>query len=383
MERQYQHAQLPRATHDEQALQDFIQSFKLHLARNVVAGNRTVFEKGAQPEFERKHGRPPKNRHDVGEAMADQPYYRMWSALQRVSQDMNWNVAADSVARQLPDLIEVSKSWTDPVGTLTLNPEIEVPRYLSAVDIHCVPGNYHRETVDDDLAQGAIFDRGGYVYSMGGWGPQIDAMGQGVVDHLKATFPDLRPAKILDMGCTIGGSTLPYVDAFPDAEIYAIDVAGPCLRYGHSRAEALGKAVHFVQDNAEHTQFEDESFDLVVSHILMHETSNRAIRNILGECRRLLKPGGITAHVDLAVYRHMDAFDQFMLSWDNYNNNEPFWSAYREMDPAALMREAGFAEDAVFDSLVARKAGQNSAFVKGKNSGGRSFWEIFGAGKAA
>ena len=117
MDRQYRHAQLPHATHDEQALQDFVQSFKLHLARNVVAGNRTVYEENAQPEFERKHGRAPENRHDVGEAMAEQPYYRMWSALQRVSQDMNWNVAVDSVARQLPDLIEVSKSWTDPVGT--------------------------------------------------------------------------------------------------------------------------------------------------------------------------------------------------------------------------------------------------------------------------
>ena len=383
MERQYQHAQLAERTHDEQALQDFVQSFKLHLARNVVAGNRTVYEEKARPEFERTHGHAPETRHDVRQAMADQPYYRTWSALQRVSQDINWNAAADCIERQLPDLIATSKSWADPAGTLTLNPDLEVPRYLSAVDIHCVPGNYHGESVDDDLAQGAIYDRGGYVYSMGGWGPQIDAMGQGVVDHLKATFPDLKPKKILDMGCTIGGSTLPYVDAYPDAEIYAIDVAAPCLRYAHSRAEAMGKAVHFVQDNAEHTQFEDQSFDLVVSHILMHETSNRAIRNILQECRRLLKPGGVTAHVDLAVYHHMDAFDQFMLSWDNYNNNEPFWSAYREMDPTALMDEAGFAANAIFDTLVARKAGQNSAFVKGQNSGGRSFWEIFGATRAA
>ena len=382
MERQYQHAQLAGATHDEQALQDFVQSFKLHLARKVVAGNRTVYEERAAPAFEQAHGRKPYDRHEVGKAMAEQPYYRMWSALQRVSQDMNWNVAADSIARQLPDLIQTSKSWDEPVGTLTLNPDIEMPRYLSAVDIHCVPGNYHGETVDDDLAQGAIYDRGGYTYSMGGWGPRIDAMGQGVVEHIKATFPDLKPAKILDMGCTIGGSTLPYVDAFPDAEVFAIDVAAPCLRYAHSRAEAFGKAVHFVQDNAEHTGFEDESFDLVVSHILMHETSNRAIRNVLAESRRLLKPGGVTAHVDLAVYRHMDAFDQFMLSWDTYNNNEPFWSAYREMDPAALMGEAGFAEETIFDTLVARKAGQNSAFVKGQNSGGRSFWEIFGARKA-
>ena len=383
MERQYRHAQLAKASHDEQAMQDFIQSFKLHLARKVVAGNRTVYEEEARPAFEHTHGRAPRDRHDVRDAMAEQPYYRMWSALQRVSQDMNWNAVADNVTRQLPALIETSKSWTEPVGSLTLNPEIDVPRYLSAVDIHCVPGNYHSESTEDDLAQGAIFDRGGYVYSMGGWGPQIDAMGHGVVEYIKENFPDLNPKKILDMGCTIGGSTLPYVDAFPEAEVFAIDVAAPCLRYGHSRAESFGKRVHFVQDNAEHTQFADQSFDLVVSHILMHETSNRAIRNVLRECRRLLKPGGVTAHVDLAVYHHMDAFDQFMLSWDTYNNNEPFWNAYREMDPTALMGEAGFAEDAIFDSLVARKAGQNSAFVKGQNSGGRSFWEIFGARMAA
>ena len=379
MDRQHQHAQLPNRTHDEQALQDFIQSFKLHLARNVVTGNRAVYEETARPEFERAHDRSPNDRNDVHDAMAAQPYYRMWSALQRVSQDMNWNAATDNVARQLPDLISVSKSWERPLGTLALHPEVAMPSYLSAVDIHCVPGNYHGETVDDDLAQGAIYDRGGYVYSMGGWGSQIDAMGRGVVDHIKATFPDLKPARILDMGCTIGGSTLPYVDAFPDAEVFAIDVAAPCLRYAHSRAEAFGKAVHFVQANAERTQFEDSSFDLVVSHILMHETSNRAIRNILAECHRLLKPGGVTAHVDLAVYHHMNEFDQFMLSWDTYNNNEPFWNAYREMDPTALMGEAGFADDAIFDTLVARKAGKNSAFVKGQNSGGRSFWEIFGA----
>ena len=382
MDRQFRHAQLAKTTHDEQAMQDFVQSFKLHLARKVVAGNRTVFEERAAPAFEEQNGGAPQTREDVAKVMLDQPYYQMWSGLQRVSQDMNWNAAADCVTRQLPELIEVSKSWDPPLGSLTLDPDIEVPRYISAVDIHCLPGNYHGETVDDDLAQGAIFDKGGYVYSMGGWGPKIDAMGQGVVDYLKETFPDFRPARILDMGCTIGGSTLPYVDAYPEAEIYAIDVAAPCLRYAHSRAEAFGKAVHFVQDNAEHTKFKDESFDLVVSHILMHETSNLAIRNVLRECRRLIRPGGITTHVDLAGFRHWDAFDQFMLSWDTINNNEPFWNTYREMEPHELMREAGFEEETIFEDLIARKAGKNSAFVKGRNSGGRSFWEVFGARKA-
>ncbi|MCL6753034.1 methyltransferase domain-containing protein [Nostoc sp. CCCryo 231-06] len=61
---------------------------------------------------------------------------------------------------------------------------------------------------------------------------------------------------------SIGNSTLPYVDGFPDAEVHAIDVGAPMLRYAHARAESLGKRVHFSQQNAEQTNFPDESFDL-------------------------------------------------------------------------------------------------------------------------
>src|SRR5205807_7337786 len=86
-------------------------------------------------------------------------------------------------------------------------------------------------------------------------------------------------------------STLPYVDAYPEAEVHAIDVAAPMLRYAHARAEALGRRVHFSQQNAESTNFRDESFDLIVSHILLHETSAKAVRNIVRECHRLLRKG--------------------------------------------------------------------------------------------
>ena len=54
----------------------------------------------------------------------------------------------------------------------------------------------------------------------------------------------------------------------------------------------MGAAIHFSQQNAEKTDFADGSFDLIVSHIFLHETSRTAVDNILAECRRLLKPGG-------------------------------------------------------------------------------------------
>src|SRR3546814_5941828 len=85
------------------------------------------------------------------------------------------------------------------------------------------------------------------------------------------------------MGCTVGMSKIPYVDAYPEAEVHAIDLSAPSLRFAHARAESLGKAVHFRQANAEHAPYGDGSFDLVVSHILLHELSCGALDRVLAE----------------------------------------------------------------------------------------------------
>lgn len=65
------------------------------------------------------------------------------------------------------------------------------------------------------------------------------------------------------------------------------------------RAAGLGVDVHFAQMNAEHTPFPNGHFDLVVSHILLHETSGRTLPSIFDECFRLLAPGGWMIHADV------------------------------------------------------------------------------------
>src|SRR3546814_19104901 len=89
-------------------------------------------------------------------------------------------------------------------------------------------------------------------------------------------------------------STLPYVDAYPEAEVHAIDLSAPSLRFAHARAESLGKAVHFRQANAEHAPYGDGSFDLVVSHILLHELSCGALDRVRSEERSAGKEGRST-----------------------------------------------------------------------------------------
>ena len=195
---------------------------------------------------------------------------------------------------------------------------------------------------------GALFDRGVYVYAMGQMGALNDDYGQSVCQNfLAVSYPEFSPRRILDMGCTSGNSTLPYVDAFPDAEVHAIDLGAPVLRYAHARAESLGRAVHFSQQNAECTDFPDGHFDLVVSHIVIHEMSPAALRRALAECRRLLAPGGLMVHADFAGYAGVDPVTQAMIDWDTYYNHEPFWGPMRDMDLVAESVSAGFDDGAV------------------------------------
>jgi ubiquinone/menaquinone biosynthesis C-methylase UbiE len=70
--------------------------------------------------------------------------------------------------------------------------------------------------------------------------------------------------------------------------VWGIDVGGPLVRYAHARAAALGHDINFAQMNAEETTFPDGHFDLVVSHILLHETSGKAMPRIFKEAHRVL-----------------------------------------------------------------------------------------------
>ena len=195
------------------------------------------------------------------------------------------------------------------------------------------------------MSQGALFDRGLYVFQSGFAGQDCDSNGRTGAELIARAWPDFKPKKILDLGCTVGNNTLPYMDVFPDAELHAIDVAAPCIRYGHARAEALGKPVHFHQMDAEHLDFEDESFDFVVSCILFHETSRKAVQNILKESHRVLKPGGLMMHMETPRAAGMTPYQSFRLDWDTYYNNEPFLSAWMRTDMKEASVNSGFPEE--------------------------------------
>ena len=375
------HAVLPQTNHDELSRQHFVRSFKEHIVDALHPGLKLAYEKRGKPKFVAQHRREPASIQEVGEAMKPDQHYQAWSSLLRTSQEMMWSSTQIPVERAINERA-ASASGQELLGSLTLDPALKIPSYHTAVDIHCQPGGYHTEYVENDVAQGAIYDRAVYIYAMGQMGLCNADMGDSTVAWLKESHPDFNPSRILDMGCSVGHSTLPYSNAYPEAEMHAIDVAAPMLRYAHARASSMGSAVHFSQQNAECTEFETESFDLVVSHILLHETSSAAIKNVISECYRLLKPGGWMLHVETPPYEGMEPFDTFIFDWDSENNNEPFWRKSHQLDLEALAKDAGFTHKPLQIMVPsAFQETQRSNTFQGGDFGGGGVWFVYGCQK--
>jgi SAM-dependent methyltransferase len=383
MDGQIQHPMLPKTTHDEQARQLFVKDLREHLATHVTPGNRDVFEHRVAPKFAVQHGRQPQGLDEVRTALSADGYYQFWTALMRSGQELIWDSVIDSVERQLPELTALADDYAQrrPAGgSLSLDPAFETPDYISAADIHIMPGGYHEQNQGDGISQGAIYDRGLYLYLTGNGGAYNEGLGRVLAGCIQRDFKRLNPQRILDVGCGAGNPTLAIVEAFPEAEVHGLDVAAPMLRYGHARAESLGRRVHFHQKNAENTGFADGAFDLIVSCLFMHETSRAALPRIFKECHRLLRPGGVLAFLDVPNRLNVDALQLVVLEWEGHNNNENFGPTFRNLNIPPLVIEAGFPPENVKSPGLKMP---DNARSKNYQAGGEILWTYLTAVKAA
>lgn len=349
------HKMMPLPKHDDHAREDFIVNLKMHMSDHVYPYDETVYEKKAKPKFIKEHGRAPENCDEVHRLMMAEPYTKFWSAIARNMQEMLWDNQGRIAERELPRLEGYVKETAKKAkGSLTLDPNFKMPRYIEAVDIHCMPGGYYTAGSDEDVFVGAVYDRGAYYYTKGMSG----RCGEGGADALsrlvKSMYPNLKPKRILDVGCAVGWTTTPWCDVFPDAEVHGIDVGAALLRYGHGRAEALGKAVHFHQMSGEDIKFPDNHFDLVISGGVFHETSSGAARRIIKEMHRVLTPGGVTLNFDIPYGGEYSLHAQFMLNWDSYYNAEPFWRQWTAINRTEFLKTAGFDPETIVDAWADR-----------------------------
>ncbi len=332
------HPMMPEATHDERAEQYFIRDLKVWLGEQVDPLQRKLVESTSETL-------PEHSGLDIGplrKKLLEHEVYRSWISIRRTSQEMMWDAVASSIDRQLDELTSKARIEA-PRGSVTLNPDFKTPRYIAALDVHMMPGGYAHDRGDGDIRQGALIDRGGAVYMLGrNGGLMNDVRGHTTVQHLLEVYPDLEPKRIVDLGCAVGASTVAVASYFPNAQVYGVDVGGAMLRYAHARAEHLGQRVHYVQADAERTDFPDGSFDFVYSCVLLHETSKAATRKIFAESHRLLRPGGVVIHCEVPPMDGLGVWGKVVGDFESLYNNEPFWRGVQNLDVTALMHDAGF-----------------------------------------
>ncbi len=345
------HALSPEVDHDETARFNFLTNLNVHLGQKVSPGNRAAFEKRVAPGFKKETGSDLQTRQQVRVAMRQDPYYQCWAALRRNTMEQRQQAGRHVVLRQLDDLISKARDFNSGKETLAIDTAAEVPRYLAAVDNHCMPGSYYTEVVPDDVLAGANYESGLFVTTAGSMSSHGNGGGRAIVNFVKEHYPDFAPKRILDLGAGIGVNTLPLAAAFPDADVIAVDVGAPMVRWGHARAQALGyDRVKFVHADGDRMDFELGSFDWVQTTMFWHETSTSAIHSMMKKIHDLMAPGGLFLNVEQPNFTpDTPLFDQFTRDWDAWYNNEPFWSKLHVMDVFEIMQDAGFDRGKMFD----------------------------------
>jgi ubiquinone/menaquinone biosynthesis C-methylase UbiE len=383
------HGVFPETSHDEVERINYLAQMNRHLATRVVPGVAAAYESRVLPALERELGRAPRDRHEARRGLLGDSAFRMWSALRRATMEQRQQAGRWTVLRQAEQLAETAAAIVDGDDRLQLDPDLPIPRYVSAVDHHCMPGSYHVERFAGDVSAAANYDHAGFVTTGGLLGEYSDGGGHAVVQWVRRHLPDFQPRDILEIGATLGQSTLPIARAFPEAQVVAVDVAAPVLRYGLARAKSLGvNNIRFVQANGERlARFVDASFDWIQTTMFLHELSGPALGAVFAETHRLLRPGGIVLHVEQPQYAAaMPMFEQAMRDWDAFYNNEPFWSRLHELDLDAAMRAAGFAADELIHGQVTGVVDTalfpDAAVDEAEDYGRKAAWHVIGARKA-
>ena len=116
---------------------------------------------------------------------------------------------------------------------------------------------------DPDLFRGTeLFFRPGYIANLvNAWIPALD----GVEDKLKAG------AKVADVGCGLGASTILMAEAFPDSEFVGFDYHDKSIEAARRRAAEAGLSERVKFEVAASKDFPGSDYDLITFFDCLHD----------------------------------------------------------------------------------------------------------------
>ena len=205
------------------------------------------------------------------------------------------------------------------------------------------------EAYGPDMREGqATFNRPSLTHLLGKeWLPAV----ADVHERLSAD----PPARVADIGCGEGWSTLAVARAYPRARVVGIDLDGPSIEAARRHAAETGMADAAEFRHADASGL-DEPVDLALIVEAVHDMSNPV--PVLRAVRQALVEGGSLIVVDERVAESFtapgDELERFMYGWSittclpDGRSREPSVATGTVMRPETLRR---FADEAGFGSL--------------------------------
>jgi ubiquinone/menaquinone biosynthesis C-methylase UbiE len=149
------------------------------------------------------------------------------------------------------------------------------------------------------------------------------------------------PQDILDLGCAVGLSTFALQIVYPQAKVTGLDLSPYFLAVANYRSQERQANINWVHGQAESTGIVDASFDLVSIFLMCHELPQSATHKIFAEARRILRPGGHLAIMDMnpksEIYKQMPTYILTLLK-----STEPYLDEYFSLDIEKALVGAGF-----------------------------------------
>ncbi|BAY09485.1 class I SAM-dependent methyltransferase [Calothrix sp. NIES-2098] len=187
---------------------------------------------------------------------------------------------------------------------------------------------------------------------------------RGSFHQVLATYGPQEVRDILDIGCSVGVSTLALHRYYQQKQSHPVRTVGldlsPYMLAVARDRDVKGEISQWIHAQAEDTKLPDNSFDLVTLQFITHELPGYASKAIFAEALRLLRPGGAIALVDnnpkSSVIQNLPP-----VLFTLMKSTEPWSDDYYTFDIEATLQAVGFAQPVTVASdprhrtIVARK----------------------------
>jgi ubiquinone/menaquinone biosynthesis C-methylase UbiE len=162
------------------------------------------------------------------------------------------------------------------------------------------------------------------------FGGAAAAMRRQALVPLKAALATRSAARLLDVGCGTGRFLREVKANYPRLDVTGLDLSPHYLAVARDELRSWSRA-RFVVGAAEAMPFADAQFDAITCIYLFHELPPGVRRSVVGEIRRVLRPGGMLVFVDSLQPGDEPDYDA-MLDYFPVAFHEPYYASYLRED---------------------------------------------------